>query len=114
MFTLGALPASTSASGAVSQPNTGALEESILFPHISDWLGTLDSDPVRGADNRNFTQYAQRFTDHGFLRLNELLDELVSVDSLAQWLGVGRGVIVVILKYAKADVEKARRDARGA
>ncbi|KAJ7726210.1 hypothetical protein B0H16DRAFT_1735746 [Mycena metata] len=51
-----------------------------MCPDIATWLMSLDSDPIRGRMNLNFSQYREFFLENGFFKLSDLAN--VSTDQL--------------------------------
>lgn len=83
--------------------------EEIDYPLIADWLDDLDNDPRRGRDGHNFAQYAGRFRDRKFIRIDQLADsEHVKIDNVMQWFEMEAGIASLILKYAANDVKKLK------
>jgi hypothetical protein len=37
----------------------------INFPKLFDWLTSLDTNPIHGVNNQNYSQYAVIFKDKG-------------------------------------------------
>ena len=48
--------------------------------------------------------YTDAFEDEGLLRIDQLTGENITVEQLANWLNIKRGVAEAVVWYAKQDV----------
>ncbi|KAF8433193.1 hypothetical protein L210DRAFT_3649851 [Boletus edulis BED1] len=76
------------------------------IPSIFTWLKSLDDHKERGKDEISFTQFAHIFKQEGFFRLSQLSGEFMSRDELQGMLNVPRGIALLIMQYAKQDLQK--------
>jgi len=87
-----------------------------LYPHITDWLHSLDKGP-QGHDQQNFAQYGPELSCNGYIHIFQLADEagretgawnLVDICN-----GMTLGVARLLIKYAKVEcgsIEKREAD----
>jgi hypothetical protein len=75
----------------------------VEYPQIGTWLMYCDRHPARSGEN--FNAYAQKFSDEGYRRINQLIGARISVEKLATWLGIGKGTADLLIQYAEEDVE---------
>ncbi|KAJ6615208.1 hypothetical protein B0H10DRAFT_2435553 [Mycena sp. CBHHK59/15] len=81
-----------------------------LCPDIASWLEKLDSDPVRGRMNLNYTQYKKSLINQGFFELSDMAN--VTAEKLLSLLGgdgsdgLSFGIANRLVTYAKADYEQ--------
>ncbi|KAJ6628149.1 hypothetical protein B0H10DRAFT_2277329 [Mycena sp. CBHHK59/15] len=81
-----------------------------LCPDIASWLEKLDSDPVRGRMNLNYTQYKKSLINQGFFELSDMAN--VTAEKLLSLLGrdgsdgLSFGIANRLVTYAKADYQQ--------
>jgi hypothetical protein len=61
------------------------------------------------ADGRNYSQHAGKFKDADFICISELDGDL-GVDKLSDRLGITLGTMSLIVKHAKAEIRRLRRE----
>lgn len=84
------------------------LDDVELYPLMRDWLVSIDNSP-HGKDGQNFQQHVSALTCEGFRRIQQLVDETVTIDVLlACCQGLTRGDGTLLLGYAKKDVAAIR------
>lgn len=79
---------------------------------IRTWLSDLD-ECERGIDGYNFAQYAAVLDQHGYRRLHQLADESHSEEAILRFSNICEmpiGVMKLILKYARKDCERIKRN----
>ncbi|KAF9223323.1 hypothetical protein BS17DRAFT_880548 [Gyrodon lividus] len=84
-------------------PSTSA--QAAEIPGIISWFAHLDCREERKPDDPAFTQFGPILKDQGFLRLSQLSLEYFGLADLQKWLGIGAGTAVLIMQYAKEDLE---------
>jgi hypothetical protein len=84
---------------AVSRPT------SIKYPDLVYWFSSLDTNEERNKDGIIFTPYGFILRDKGFLRLSQLTLDIVTLKDLQEWLGISAGSAVLIMQYAKQDID---------
>jgi len=90
-----------------SSPPEVQTEDISVFPLLVDWLKSLDDGP-RGVDNRDFAQYAQKFTEDEFLRVCDITD--LSAKEMTQICpGMTMGTALKIADYARQDTTVIRK-----
>jgi hypothetical protein len=75
----------------------------LMFPFIVDWLQHCDSHNDRRG--HNFEQYTNNFNDEGFIRINQLNRNRVTIEQLAEWLNIKKGTADLLIGYAEEDCE---------
>ena len=75
-------------------------------PKIDLWLEYCDRHPDRSGDN--LVDIAWKFEKESFRRIDQLVGTTVSVEKLSEWLGVGKGMAILLMKYAEEDLELVR------
>jgi hypothetical protein len=78
----------------------------IRYPEISKWLHYCDTHPHRSGTN--LSRHAWRFKQEGYLRIQQLATDRISVEKLSEWLGIGKGTADLIIQYAQEDVQLVR------
>ncbi|KAJ7503209.1 hypothetical protein B0H11DRAFT_2273927 [Mycena galericulata] len=82
-------------------------EAPTLFPKIEEWLLDLDTSE-RGEDGHGFGKFGKVLRDQGFARVVQIPD-LNEKDLMAMCEGMSIGVAKLLIKYAKADCRKIRK-----
>ena len=67
-------------------------------PKIDLWLEYCDRHPNRSGDN--LVDIAWKFEKESFRWIDQLVGTTVSVEKLSEWLGVGKGMAILLMKYA--------------
>lgn len=85
-------------------------ESPTLFPKIDDWLLDLDSSE-RGEDGHGFAKFGAVLREHGFVRVVQLADLGGEGEKtlLTICTGMTLGVAKLLMKYAKVDCKKVRK-----
>ncbi|KAF8591184.1 hypothetical protein K439DRAFT_1611494 [Ramaria rubella] len=83
-------------------------EDPSLFPHIDDWLQSLDDGPL-GVDGLNVSQYATPLLAQGYICISQLVDTVTVTDLLRHCPGLLEGTAQLILRHAHKAIEKVQR-----
>ncbi|KAJ7138027.1 hypothetical protein C8R44DRAFT_340389 [Mycena epipterygia] len=85
-------------------------ESPTLFPKIDDWLLDLDSSE-RGEDGHGFVKFGAVLRDHGFVCVVQLVDLGGEGEKMLLTIctGMTLGVAKLLMKYAKVDCKKVRK-----
>lgn len=70
------------------------------------WFEMLDSHDGRNADGITFAPFGPILRAEGFFRISQLTSSAVTKQDLQDWLGIKAGTAVLILEYAKEDMER--------
>ena len=79
------------------------------IPKVEPWLEYCDKHPNRSGDN--LADLAWHFERESFHRIDQFVGASVSVEKLSEWLGIGKGKAILVIKYAEEDMELVRRGA---
>jgi hypothetical protein len=93
-------PFPTSNAQAASTPITA-----VDYPEVTRWFRFLDEHDHRNKDGIIFAPYGAILKGKGFLRITQLTLDFVALKDLQEWLGVEVGIAILIMQYAKDDVE---------
>ena len=77
----------------------------IKIPDVASWFSYLDRHEQRNKDEITFAPYGVMLKAKGFLRLSQLTLEYVQLRDLQEWLGIEVGTAILIMQYAKEDLE---------
>jgi hypothetical protein len=104
------LPYHQAAPGAPAPPSataapTAAAPDEQLYPDVVSWCQYLDGHKTRSKDNIVFAPYGDVLKKKGFIRITQLTLEFFSLKDLQGWLGIEVGTAILIMQYAKADIE---------
>ena len=75
---------------------------------IVSWFSFLDSNAQSSKDNQSYTRFGPRLRDEGFIHVSQLTTGFVELSELQDWLGVKRGMAILIMQYAKQDLNAIR------
>ena len=75
-------------------------------PKINLWLEYCDRHPDHSGDN--LVDIAWKFEKESFHQIDQLVGTAVSVEKLSEWLGVGKGMAILLMKYTEEDLELVR------
>jgi hypothetical protein len=92
---------STSASATTSESNATP----VIIPDVVAWFAYLDQHEERSKDGIVFAPYGVRLKAKGFLRISQLTLDFIQLKDLQDWLGIEVGTAILIMQYAKEDVE---------
>lgn len=67
------------------------------------WLEHCDEHSDRKGEY--FSEYADKFDEQGYRRINQLTGNRMSVEKLANLLGIGMGTADLLIQYAEEDME---------
>lgn len=93
---------STSGSSTI-ESNSNATP--VIIPDIVAWFAFLDQHEARNKDGIVFAPYGVRLKAKGFLRISQLTLEFIHLKDLQDWLGIEVGTAILIMQYAKEDIE---------
>ena len=74
----------------------------VEYPRTRPWFEYCDNLSARRGFY--FSMYTDAFEDEGLLRIDQLTGENITVEQLANWLNIKRGVAEAVVRYAKQDV----------
>ena len=95
---------STTASTTTPESNTTP----VIIPDVIDWFAYLDQHEERSKDGIVFAPYGVRLKAKGFLRISQLTLDFIQLKDLQDWLGIEVCTAILIMQYAKEDVEALR------
>jgi hypothetical protein len=75
------------------------------YPDIMTWCQYLDSHNGRNQDGIIFESFGALLKKKGFVRITQLTSGFVDLRNLQEWLGVEFGTAILIMQYAKMDVQ---------
>jgi hypothetical protein len=79
---------------------------SIEYPTIVIWLAHCDKHPSRSGED--LSKLLPKFNTEGFRRIHQLTGDRITVEKLAEWVGIGRGTADLLIRYAEEDTELVR------
>jgi hypothetical protein len=74
------------------------------YPDIITWCRYLDSHNDRNQDGVIFEPLSIALKKKGFVRITQLVSTFIDLKDLQNWLGIEVGTAILIMDYAKADV----------
>jgi hypothetical protein len=75
------------------------------YPDIVTWCQYLDSHNGRNQDGIVFAPFGASLKKKGFVRITQLTSDFVCLKDLQEWLDIEVGTAILIMQYAKADVQ---------
>lgn len=78
---------------------------SIEYPEVTRWFRFLDAHEERNKDGIHFAPYGEVLKHKGFLRITQLTLDFIKLQDLQAWLDIEVGIAILIMQYAKEDVE---------
>jgi hypothetical protein len=106
MQNMGFMPAAYGAAAPATPPVTvGTVQPPIKYPDVIYWFSSLDTNEERNKDGIIFTPYGAILKDKGFLRLSQLTLDIFTLKDLQEWLGISAGSAVLVMQYAKQDID---------
>jgi hypothetical protein len=78
---------------------------SIEYPYIICWFHFLDKHKEHSKDGIIFSPFSAVLKDKGFLWIMQLTLEFFTLKDLQEWLDIEIGTAVLIMQYAKEDVD---------
>jgi hypothetical protein len=86
--------------------NSGALDLlGSMYPTIPDWLSNCAAMRTCANKGINFASLSQLFASHGFHSLEQIDGKFITAMQLHDWLNIDLGTGILILQYAKADLD---------
>ena len=70
---------------------------------IPEWLRYCDQHPQ--CCGEDFSEHTSRFDQEGYRRIHQLTGQRITVEKLADWIGIGKGMADLLIRYAEEDVE---------
>ena len=87
----------------VPQPNSTVPRKHLQGPLISPWLQYCDR--LLDRKGENFSALAAKFDKEGYRTIDQLTSSnRMSVENLSNWLGIGKGIADLIIRYAEEDM----------
>ena len=77
----------------------------IIFPDVVAWFAYLDQHEERNKDDIVFAQYGVKLKAKGFRRITQLTLDFIQLKDLQDWLGIEVGTAILIMQYAREDIE---------
>jgi hypothetical protein len=77
----------------------------VTIPDVVAWFAYLDQHEERNKDDIVFAPFGVRLKAKGFLRISQLTLDFIQLKDLQDWLGIEVGTAILIMQYAKEDVE---------
>ena len=77
----------------------------VIIPDIVAWFAYLDKHEERNKDGIMFSPYGDILKEKGFLCISQLTLEFIHLKDLQDWLGIEVSTAILIMQYAKEDVE---------
>lgn len=74
------------------------------YPDIVTWCQYLDSHKDRNQDGVVFEPFGTILKQKGFIRITQLISSFINLADLQNWLGIEIGTVILLMDYAKADV----------
>jgi hypothetical protein len=103
------LPTTNSTVSTSSMPTSGSVTASdatpITIPDVVAWFRYLDQHEERNKDGIVFAPYRVALKAKGFLHISQLTLEFIQLKDLQEWLGIEVGIAILIMQYAKEDLE---------
>jgi hypothetical protein len=82
-----------------------------LYPLLSDWLTRITTDPVRGHDGINYTQFLEPLASNGLVRLDDMI-RLTPTELCSKIEALNIGTSARLVDWAKRDKDKLDKAAR--
>ena len=77
----------------------------VIIPDVVAWFTYLDQHEERSKDGIAFAPYGIKLKAKGFLRISQLTLDFIQLKDLQDWLSIEVGTAILIMQYAKEDVE---------
>ncbi len=75
------------------------------MPLSGQHFGMQPQHEERNKDGIIFAPYGVTLKSKGFLRISQLTSEYIQLKDLQEWLGIEIGTAILIMQYAKEDLE---------
>ena len=102
---MGFMPMPHGAAAAAPFKLAGVTQPPIKYPDLIHWFASLDANEERNKDGIIFAPFGAILKDKGFLRLCQLTLDIFTLKDLQEWLGINAGSAVLIMQYAKEDLD---------
>jgi hypothetical protein len=84
-------------------PTTPALPmQPLKYPLIVEWPTYCDGHLQCAGED--FTSIMPKFDKEGLWCLHQLISDNITVEKLSDWLGIGKGMADLIIRYAEEDI----------
>lgn len=80
----------------------------VEYPDVTRWFRFLDEHEERNKDGILFAPYGPVLKEKGFRRITQLTGDFIRLENLQEWLGVNVGTAILIMQYAKHDVDEIK------
>ena len=77
----------------------------IIIPDILAWFSYLDWHEEHNKDGIIFMPYGVTLKAKGFLHISQLTLDFIQPKDLQEWLGIEVGIAILIMQYAKEDMD---------
>jgi hypothetical protein len=77
----------------------------VEYPEVTCWFRFLDEHEERSKDGIHFTPYGKVLKAKGFLQITQLTLDFVSLKDLQDILSINVGTAILIMQYAKEDID---------
>ncbi|KIK20206.1 hypothetical protein PISMIDRAFT_13167 [Pisolithus microcarpus 441] len=75
------------------------------IPNVIDWFAYLDRHEQQNKDRIMFSPFRMMLWEKGFIQISQLSPDFVKLSDLQDWLRVDVGTAILIMQYAKEDLE---------
>ena len=75
---------------------------------VIPWFSFLDRDQRSKDDDTCYSLFGAVLRRRRFLRISQLTSEFIKLTELEDWLGVERGIAILIMQYARMDLAAVR------
>jgi len=75
---------------------------------VTRWFHFLDEHEERRKDGIGFAAFGDVLKNKGFLRITQLTLDFITLKDLQDWLGIEVGTAILIMQYAKDDIESIK------
>ena len=76
---------------------------SVEYPKIVAWLAHCNRHPSHSGED--FSELLPKFDKEGFRCIHQLTGNQITVEKLAEWVGIGKGTADLLIRYAEEDIE---------
>ncbi len=87
---------------------TNSCPSAVEYPEVTRWFHFLDEHEERRKDGIGFAAFGDVLKNKGFLRITQLTLDFITLKDLQDWLGIEVGTAILIMQYAKDDIESIK------
>jgi hypothetical protein len=80
----------------------------VEYPEVTRWFRFLDEHEERRKDGISFAPFGDMLKNKGFVRITQLTLDFITLKDLQDWLGIEVGTAILIMQYAKDDIESIK------